>query len=274
MLTQLVRLFNLDNPYVFLLTIIDVAIVTFVIYKGILLIRGTRAVQLIKGLIVLLIASAVSERLGLGTLQWLLGKTWTMLFVALPIVFQPELRRALEQIGRGKFFAKSYKMLAKEDLERLVNEMVRAVQVLAKNNTGALLVIEKETGLNDYIDTGIRVDGVVSAEFLVSIFNPKAPLHDGAVIIRGDRVAAAGSFLPLSDNPNISKALGTRHRAALGLSEHTDAICIVVSEETGVVSVASDGQLARYLESDTLGQLLIDNLGGKNGETGWLGRNK
>ncbi|MDW7675514.1 MAG: diadenylate cyclase CdaA [Bacillota bacterium] len=257
-----------------LLSVIDVLIVTFVIYKGILLIKGTRAVQLIKGLVVLLIASALSHALELTTFQWLLDKAWTMLFVALPIVFQPELRRALEQLGRGKFFAKSYRFLDKEALERVINEIARGVGVLAKNNIGALIVIERETGLIDYIDTGIKIDGVVSAEFLVSIFTPKTPLHDGAVIMRGDRIVAAGSFLPLSDSPYISKALGTRHRAALGLSEQTDAICIVVSEETGVISVASNGQISRYLEEATLSELLKETLGEKNTETNWLGRKK
>lgn len=271
MLTQIL---NFTSPYAFILTLLDILIVTFVIYKGILLIRGTRAVQLIKGLVVLLIASAVSHGLELITFQWLLDKVWTMLFVALPIVFQPELRRALEQIGRGKFFAKSYKLLGKEDLERLVSEIVRAVQVLAKNNTGALIVIERETGLSDYMDTGIKIDGVVSAEFLVSIFYPKTPLHDGAVIIRGDRVLTAGSFLPLSDNPFLSKSLGTRHRAALGLSEITDAISIIVSEETGIISVAEDGQLSRYLDTDTLTELLIKTLGERHGDSFWKGREK
>lgn len=240
----------------FLRITLDISIVAFVIYKFIMLIRGTRAVQLIKGLAVLVVASVIAERLNLTTINWLLSQLRLVIVVALPVVFQPELRRALEQLGRGKFFARPLTTLGAEDMEKLINELVRAVQVLAKNRTGALIVIERETGLNDYIETGIRVDGVVSAELLINIFVPLTPFHDGAAIIRGDRVVAAGCFLPLSESPYLSKQLGTRHRAALGISEISDAVVLVVSEETGVISVAEGGKLTRFLEEKSLKELL------------------
>lgn len=239
-----------------LLAALDIGVVAFVVYKFIMLVKGTRAVQLIKGLAVLVIASVAAERLNLTTINWILSQLRLIIIVALPIVFQPELRRALEQIGRGKFLSRSIKVLGTEEMTRLINEVVRAVQVLAKNRTGALVVIERETGLNDYVETGIRLDGVVSAELLINIFVPLTPFHDGAAVIRGDRVLAAGCFLPLSDSPYLSKQLGTRHRAALGLSELSDAVVVVVSEETGVVSVAEGGKLTRFLDEKNLKELL------------------
>ncbi|BCV22816.1 diadenylate cyclase CdaA [Moorella sp. Hama-1] len=239
-----------------LLVALDISVVAFVIYKFMMLIKGTRAVQLIKGLVVLVVASVIAARLHLTTINWLLSQLRLVIVVALPVVFQPELRRALEQLGRGKFFARPLTVLGVEDMEKLINELVRAMQVLAKNRTGALVVVERETGLNDYIETGIRVDGVVSAELLINIFVPLTPFHDGAAIIRGDRVVAAGCFLPLSESPYLSKQLGTRHRAALGISEISDAVVLIVSEETGVISVAEGGKLTRFLEEKNLKELL------------------
>ncbi|SMB90814.1 diadenylate cyclase [Thermanaeromonas toyohensis ToBE] len=236
--------------------IVDIAIVSYVIYRFLLLIRGTRAVQLLKGLAVLVVASVVAEKLQLTTITWLLSQLRLVIVVALPVVFQPELRRALEQLGRGKFFARPFRLLGTEDMARVISELVRATQVLAKGKTGALIVVERETGLNDYIETGIRVDAVVSAELLINLFVPLTPFHDGAAIIRGDRVIAAGCFLPLSDSPYLSKQLGTRHRAALGISEISDAVVIVVSEETGAISVAEGGRLTRFLDERNLRELL------------------
>lgn len=243
-----------------LINIVDILIVAFVIYKAMMIIKGTRAVQLIKGLVVLILASLISEWLGLRTFGWILSQVQTVLVVALPIVFQPELRRALEQLGRGKFFARPMVLLNEETLIGLVNEVVRAVKVMSKNSVGALIIIERETGINDFIETGIKIDGLISAEFLINVFIPKSPLHDGAVIIRGDRVIAAGCFLPLSENPNLSKELGTRHRAGLGLTEQSDAIALMVSEETGVISVAEEGRLTRYLDENTLKEILSKRL--------------
>lgn len=244
----------------YLLMIVDITLVALVIYKGAMLIRGTRAVQLLKGLVVLVIASFISELLGLTTINWMLDQTRIAILVALPIVFQPELRRALEQLGRGKFFARPLSTLGPEDMSRLIGEMIRAVNLLSKHKSGALLVVERETGLNDYIETGIKLDGVVSVEFLSNIFVPNTPLHDGAAIIRGDRVVAAGCFLPLTDSPYLSSQLGTRHRAALGITEISDAVVIIVSEETGTISVAEEGKLTRYLDENTLRETLEDLL--------------
>ncbi len=239
---------------------LDIVVVAIVLYQLLMLIKGTRAVQLLKGLFVLIVVSYLSRYLRLNTISWLLDQVWKMLFVALPVVFQPELRRALEQLGRGRFFTRHPLTLGTEAFLILIEELVRCTQVLSKNRIGALIVLERDTGIQDYIETGIKIDGMVSSEFLVNIFIPNTPLHDGAVILRGDRVAAAGCFLPLSENLNIAKELGTRHRAALGLTEVSDSIVIVVSEETGAISVAINGDLTRFLDDKMLRDLLMREL--------------
>lgn len=228
--------------------VIDILLVALLLYKLYMMLKDTRALTLLKGLIVLLVATLVSKWLGLNVINWLLQKSMTVVLVALPIVFQPELRRALEQLGRGHLFGKNA-FLNEEEAQSLLDETVKAVAVLAKNKIGALLVFERETRLSDFVETGIKVDGLVSAEFLTNIFIPNSPLHDGAVIVRGNRVSAAGCILPLTDDPTLGKELGTRHRAALGISEQTDAIIVVVSEETGIISVAEGGHLSRYVEA-------------------------
>ncbi|MGB9886132.1 MAG: diadenylate cyclase CdaA [Moorellales bacterium] len=243
---------------------VDIAIVAYVIYRLLLLIRGTRAAQLVQGLAVLALVAFLSDRLGLRTIEWILEKLGLMLLVALPVVFQPELRRALAQLGRGRIFARPFVFMAAEEVSRLIEELVRCVQILVRNRIGALIVLERDVRLNEYIETGVKLDAVVSAEFLVNIFMPRAPLHDGAAIIRGDRVAAAGCFLPLTDSPYLSRQLGTRHRAALGISELSDAVAVVVSEETGTISVAEGGKLTRYLDEKNLRQLLEDLIMPKN----------
>lgn len=240
--------------------ILDIAVVTVILYQLLMLIKGTRAVQLIKGLFVLVMVSILARQLGLTTLTWMLDKVWTMLIVALPIVFQPELRRALEQLGRGKFITMHPVTAGAEEYKKMIDELVRCAQVLSQNRIGALIVYEKSTGIQEFIETGIKIDGVVSTEFLINIFVPKSPLHDGAVIIRGDRVAAAGCFLPLTQDTGIDKELGTRHRAALGLTEVSDAIVIVVSEETGVISTAKNGLLSRHHDDKTLRDLLRNEI--------------
>ncbi len=242
-----------------LISIIDIAIVAYVIYRLMLVIRGTRAVQLIKGIVILLVATTITGWLQLNTINWLLRQAITALVVALPIVFHPELRRALEQLGRGKFFTPRFTNLKEEDRSRMINEVVRAAQVLSKNNLGALIVIERITGLEEYIDTGIKIDGLVSAEFLINLFIPKTPLHDGACIIRGDRVAAAACFLPLTD-AKLDHDLGTRHRAGVGITEYSDALTVIVSEETGDISLAAGGKLYRMIDETTLKERLTEGL--------------
>jgi len=248
------------RDYFNLISIIDILIVAFVLYRLMLLIKGTRAVQLIKGLVVLVVATTVSSWLHLDTLHWLLRQTMLGLVVALPIVFQPELRRALEKIGGGKFFSRPLTQMADIDRTRLVDNVVKAAGILAANRVGALMIVERNTGLEELVDTGTRVDGLVSPELLVNTFVPKTPLHDGAVIIRGDRIAAAACVLPLSESPYIDKKLGTRHRAGLGITEESDALAVIVSEETGTISLASEGILNQEMGEPELRDRLIKAL--------------
>lgn len=236
--------------------VIDIAVVTYILYRLILLIKGTRAEQLVKGLIFLLLAWAASGILGLRTINWLLQGLMTVGLIALPIIFQPELRKALEQLGRGKLFQRD--PYEESEFQELLEEILKAIPVLVKKKIGALIVMERETGLKDIIETGIRIKGVVTAELLINIFMPRSPLHDGAVIIRKNIIAAAGCFLPLTENPNLSKELGTRHRAGLGITEISDALAIVISEETGVISLAHNGKLTRYLDEKTLRSTLLN----------------
>ena len=234
------------------LDIIDLIIVSYVIYKLIMLIRGTRAEQLIKGLFILLLAMIVSDKIGLKTLNWILEKVMTVGLIAIPIVFQPELRRALEQLGRGKIFQRPFRSWDYQKFDYFLEELMKAVPALVKKRIGALIVIEQETGLNDWVETGIVIDGLISAELLINIFFPRSPLHDGAVIIRGNQVVAAGCYLPFTDDPLLDKELGARHRAGIGITEQSDAVALIISDETGVVSLAHGGVLTQYLEGEEL----------------------
>ena len=238
--------------------VVDIVLVTFIFYKAIILIRGTRAEQLVKGVAMLLIVTVLSRQLGFVTFNWVLESVMTIGLIAIPIVFQPELRRGLESLGRGKIFTRSSYLYGEKDFEPMLDELIKAIQVLVKKKLGALIVLERETGLNEFIETGISIDGHISAELMINIFLSRSPLHDGAAIIRGNRLVAAGCYLPLTENPNLSKELGTRHRAALGVSELSDAVALIVSEETGVVSLTSNGKLTRYLDEKTLKQMLIN----------------
>jgi len=218
--------------------ILDILIVTVLIYQLLILIRGTRAVQLVFGLVILVFAYVLSQALGLYTLQYILGYVGLVVPIALLVIFQPELRRMLEQLGRGGVLVSGFAPhgLGREEIIRLVNDVGRAARVLSMRKIGALFVLERRTGLADYIETGIKVDALVTVQLLINLFFPNSPLHDGAVIIRGDRVVAAGCLLPLSENPALSRTLGTRHRAGLGIAEQTDAVAVIVSEETGTIS--------------------------------------
>lgn len=243
-----------------LISLLDIIIVAFVLYKLMMLIKDTRAVQLLKGVVVLLVATAMSDWLGLNTVHWLLRQTMTALLVALPIVFHPELRRALEKIGGGRFFARPLTLMAEQDKSGVIDTIVDAVVGLSNSKTGALIVLERNTGLEEYIDNGVKIDAIISTELLLNIFVTKTPLHDGAVIIRGNRLAAAGCVLPLFAGVNLSRTLGTRHRAALGITEHSDALAVVVSEETGRVSLAIEGGLIQNVREDSLRTRLLDAL--------------
>lgn len=241
---------------------VDIIIVSFVIYQVLLLTKQTRAEQVLKGLGIILIASSLSDLLKFQTLGWILHYTINAGAIALVIVFQPELRRALEQIGRGKIFEKAYFLPQEEqDFETIIMELIKATQNLSKKQVGALIVLEQKTGIGDVVESGTRIEGFISSALLENIFEPNTPLHDGAVIIRNDRIVAAGCFLPLTENPNLSKQLGTRHRAAIGISENSDALAIIISEETGVISLAQEGKLIRYLDSKGLREILIKAFG-------------
>ncbi len=237
-----------------LLDVLDILIVAYVFYRIVLLIRGTRAEQLVKGLVLLLLATVISDYVGLNTLNYILRGLMTVGIIAIPIVFQPELRRGLEQLGRGKLFQRTY--WEPQEFKYFLTEITKAIEVLVKKRFGALIVIERETGLKDLVETGIKIDAKISAELIINVFFPRSPLHDGAVIIRGNQIEAAGCYLPLTENPNLSKELGTRHRAAIGVTEQTDAVAIVVSEETGIISLAYEGRLIRYLEEKNLKNML------------------
>ncbi len=236
--------------------VLDILIVAVILYKIYVMLKDTRAITLVKGVLVLLVLTLICSWFELHVISWLLQKTVTLLFVALPIVFQPELRRALEHLGQGSFWG-AQTLLNDEQARSVVNELTKAVKQLSATKTGALLVIERDMGLNDISATGIRIEGLISADFLLNVFIVNTPLHDGAAVIRGNRLIAAGCLLPLTENRSLSTELGTRHRAAIGLSEQCDALIVVVSEETGTISVAENGHIMRHLDIDTLRAVLM-----------------
>lgn len=238
--------------------VIDILIISYVLYRLILVIHKTRAEQLLKGLAVLIVITKLSEWLQLRTVNYILRNAMTVGVIALLIVFQPELRRGLESLGRSGFLGKNFFFFNEEDkdISDILGEICDAVQFLSRSKIGALIVLERETGLNELIETGIAMDSKISSELLINTFIPNTPLHDGAVIIRGDRIMAAGCFLPLTDNQNLSSELGTRHRAGIGVTEISDAVAIIVSEETGTISLAQNGRISRYLDAKTLKEVL------------------
>jgi diadenylate cyclase len=238
-----------------ILDVVDTALVAFFLYRIYLMLKHTRAAALVKGLIVLVFFMVLSRWLNLHVINWILEKLMTVVMIALPVVFQPELRRALEQIGRGRLFHKGTE-LDEQELEEVIGSVTSAAVVMAQRKVGALIVFERETGLEERIETGVQIDGLISDSLLLNIFEKDTPLHDGAVIIRGKRIVAASCLLPLTDASNLSQELGTRHRAALGISEQSDAVVLIVSEETGIISLAKNGELYRYLQADDVKELL------------------
>ena len=231
--------------------VVDILLVAVILYKSYEMLKDTRAITLAKGMFVMMGVALGAYILELHAIYWLLSKSIYLLFMALPIVFQPELRRALERIGQGKFLGSAVYLNA-EEADTLVNEIDKVVFNMSAKKIGALIVLEREIGINEIIETGIRVDGVVTAPFMMNVFIPNTPLHDGAAVIRGNRMIAAGCLLPLTENRGLSTELGTRHRAALGLSEQCDAVVVIVSEETGIVSIAENGHITRRLNSEQL----------------------
>jgi uncharacterized protein (TIGR00159 family) len=233
--------------------LIDILIVTFVVYRLILLMKGTRAERMLWGLAVIVLVYFVSQRMELFTLHWILSNFLSSIVIIVIVVFQRDIRRVLVQVGRTSFFSRGLGIK-----EELLEELTKAAFQMSKNKTGALIVLERDVGLGDYMDVGVEVDAKVSSEMVLSIFNPASPVHDGAAIIRKGRISRVGCFLPLARDPEISKSLGTRHRAALGLTEDTDAVIIVVSEETGEVSLVVNREIIRDLDAGTFLKKLKD----------------
>ena len=262
LINNLAGYIGFKDPLSILRAVIDIGIVSYVIYKLIILVKETRAWQLIKGILFILAATELSKLLGLKTINFILQNTLSVLAIGAIVLFQPELRRGLEQIGRSRFkdIFNPDETNTRIQTTALIEEIVKACTELSKTYTGALMVIEKDTKVGEIINTGIQLDSSVSAELIMNIFTPNTPLHDGAVIIRDNRIKAAACFLPLTDNPNLSKELGTRHRAALGITEVSDSVAIIVSEESGKISFALNGGLTRNLTSDTLRKALNKNL--------------
>jgi diadenylate cyclase len=248
--------------------LLDILLVAALIYQLLMWARGTRAWQIMWGILVYLVVLWLSNVLDLSTLSWILQKFEVLGPVALVILFFPELRHVLEDMGRIGFWGSRFRVLDRKDVTRIVDEVVHAAVNLSARSTGALIVIERETGLNDYIVSGRVLDATLSADLLGTIFYPGGPLHDGAVILRGDKIVAAGCVLPLTSNPGIGTSIHTRHRAALGTTENSDAIVVVVSEETGNISVSHDGRLIRGLREDTLRERLVTLLEGISANDG------
>jgi diadenylate cyclase len=244
---------------------LDIILVAFIIYYVLRLLEGTRALQVLLGFVLLIVLYYVSQR-GLFTLNWILGQFLGSIIIIVVILFQNDIRRGLAAIGRRPFLLK---MSPGKSKELFTEEIVKAASYMANRHIGALMAIERVNSLSDFVEIGMRIDALVSRELIISIFNPSSPLHDGGIIIVGNRILSAGSFFPLATDPDLERELGTRHRAAIGLSLETDAIVIVVSEETGIVSLAVGGEIKRGLDATSLQNQLLDLLGIKK-----PGRNK
>ncbi len=237
--------------------VLDIAIIAFLIYKLLGFIRETRAEQLAKGLLLLVVATVLSKWFHLYTLHWLLSGILSAGLIAIVVIFQPELRRALEYLGRSRI-TNVFGEVDKEEAKRIVGQFVEAVESMSASKTGALIVIEREISLNDIVETGTVIDAQITAQMIGTIFYEGTPLHDGAVIVRGDKLYAAGCVLPLTQNKELNKELGTRHRAGIGITENSDALVIIVSEETGVISIAQNGRLTRFLDGKKIEKKLLN----------------
>ena len=247
----------IDKPKIGVTDVIEIIIIAFVLYHIMVWVKNTRAWMLFKGISVILIFLLIAALFQMNTILWLSGKVVNIAAIALVIIFQPELRNALERLGRKNFLTAFFsfdfqKASTVRFSEKTITEIVKACYEMGKVKTGALIVIERDVMLNEYIRTGIPLDSLVSSQLLINIFEHNTPLHDGAIIVRGDRIVAATCYLPLSDNMELSKELGTRHRAAVGVSEVSDSMTIIVSEETGAVSLAVEGTLYRNIDADFL----------------------
>ncbi|GEN48064.1 diadenylate cyclase CdaA [Ligilactobacillus pobuzihii] len=238
--------------------LLDILVVWYVFYKLMMLVRGTKAVQLFKGVVIIVLIKVLSAWLGLHTVSWIMDQIINWGVIGIIVVFQPEIRRGLEHLGRGSIFGSNRSQ--NEDEKKLVAALDKAIQYMSKRRIGALISIQMNTGLEDYIETGINLDAEVTGELLINIFIPNTPLHDGAVIIRNNKVAVAAAYLPLSESNLIPKELGTRHRAAVGISEVTDALTIVVSEETGGVTITKNSELIRDLSREDYLKFLKNEL--------------
>jgi diadenylate cyclase len=238
--------------------LLDILVVWFVIYKLMMLLRGTKAVQLFKGIIIIVVIKLLSWYIGLETVSWIMDQIINWGIIAIIIIFQPEIRRGLEHLGRGSIWV--YNRKQNEAEEKLIEALDQAIQYMSKRRIGALITLQMKTGLEDYIETGIRLDADVTGALLINIFIPNTPLHDGAVIIQDNKIAVAAAYLPLSESNLIPKELGTRHRAAVGISEVTDALTIVVSEETGGVTITKNNELLRDLTQQDYLKLLKNEL--------------
>jgi diadenylate cyclase len=259
-LAQIVTIKNLGG---FAIASVDVLVVAFLIYRLMMLAKGTRAWQIILGLVFFGFIYWSSKSLGLISLNWLLKQTFQLGPVALVILFYPEMRHALEEAGRLGFWGRGFIGLDKEEVSDTINELVRVATTLSDKKIGALVVLERETGLTDIIETGTEINALVNAEMIGTIFYPGTPLHDGAIIIRRDRVVAAGCILPLSESRNIGATIHTRHKAALGITEQSDAVALVVSEETGIITLMFDGKHVRGLRDDALRDRLLQEYLGR-----------
>jgi len=265
-LTSLMQVFSTIMDYLRLITIadmIDIAIMAFIIYKGINILQRTKAVAVAKALLLIFVVMWLSYQFNLNAVNFVLSKAMELGLLALVIIFQPEIRRFLERIGSNNLSL--YRVFRSSDapaseLEAAINETVEAYAEMSKNKVGALMVFERDTDLTNIISSGTPFQSTVTSELLKNIFFPKAPLHDGAVVVRKGKIAAAGCMLPMSESMNLSKELGMRHRAGLGMSERSDAVVILVSEETGAISVVVHGNLRRHLSPETLGRVLRNEL--------------